>query len=676
MPAAGPEQPDKESKVRKKIFHAFLKLSVGLLLALSAAAVLIHQFLKTQDEIKHLENFGTIISTAINKHGWDFLRDGIDYEWVRITLINSDGTILYDSEVEEKNLDNHLNRAEVEAALHTGYSTSKRFSDTLQKQTFYHAIKLDSGQVLRLSFTSDSLYLYTKRFTIFLILMMIMLTGGCYYVATLLSRSIIEPINRVNLNDIRSLSDPGNHTYTELQPFLWRIGMQQHKIDEQFHELRIKTNEFQAITKSMSDGLVVLNAKGNIVSINKIARKIFDVTKENCINQSYKSIDNSEYMQEMMSLAATDPRQTRSIVRDGRDYDIRFSKISDNGVCLGYVLIIFDVTEKKRTEQIRQEFTANVSHELKTPLQSIIGYSEMMANGFVQSDDIKHFASRIHKQSSRLKTLIEDIIFLSHLDEGQLSIMEDLSITSIAHEVFENLQEKAQERHVQLQIRGDDIKMVAVNRYIYELIYNLVDNAIRYNRENGSVTITLHTTSNKYMISVADTGIGIAPEEQHRVFERFYRVDKSHSRQTGGTGLGLSIVKRVVLYHHGKIKITSHLNQGTVFSITFYKDKLRELREENRRKHEALLEANRREHERSSSEMTALSTPPEADASADAAAPTDAGAAAQALAVPDDAGAPSAAGAAAPADAAAQPLAADSADHDSHEGNDQPAASA
>lgn len=582
--------------VRKKIFHAFLKLSVGLLIILSVAAVLIHQFLKTQDEIKHLENFGTIISSAINKHGPDFLKD-VPYDWVRITIINPDGSILYDSEVDAKHLDNHLNREEVERALLSGQSSTRRFSDTLQKQTFYHAIKLNSGQVLRLSFTSDSLYLYTQRFTIFLIVMMVLLTIGCYYVATLLSRSIIEPINKVNINDIRSLSEPDNNTYVELQPFLWRIGMQQHKIDEQFQELRLRSNEFQTITKSMSDGLVLLNAKGNIVSINKIARKIFGVTKENCINQSYKAIDNSDFIQEMMDLASTEPKQTKTIEKDGREFEIRFGKINDNGTCLGYVLIIFDVTEKNRAEQIRQEFTANVSHELKTPLQSIIGYSEMMANGFVQSDDIKHFASRIHKQSSRLKTLIEDIIFLSHLDEGQIAIMEELSVKTICHEVFENLQEKAQERQVKLLIQGDDICFVAVNRYIYELIYNLVDNAIRYNKEQGKVTISLHSTNNKYLITVSDNGIGIAPQEQARIFERFYRVDKSHSRQTGGTGLGLSIVKRVVLYHHGKIRISSKLNEGTVFTITFYKDKLHELYDENKIKQEAFLQNSRNEQD-------------------------------------------------------------------------------
>ena len=255
-------------------------------------------------------------------------------------------------------------------------------------------------------------------------------------------------------------------------------------------------------------------------------------------------------------------------------------------------MIILDVTEKKRTEQLRQEFTANVSHELKTPLQAIIGYSELMANGIVSPNDIPHFASRIHKQSTRLKTLIEDIIFLSHLDEGQVANLERLDVKQICYEVFDDLQEKATEREVKLILQGEQLIITAVKRYIYELIYNLVDNAIRYNRPHGTVTVTLHSLTNKCTIAVSDSGIGIAPEEQHRIFERFYRVDKSHSRQTGGTGLGLSIVKRVVLYHYGKIKVASKLGQGTTFTVTLNYNKLQELAQTNERKQQALRERN------------------------------------------------------------------------------------
>ena len=580
--------------MRKKIFKACLQLSIGLMAVLSIAAVLIHQFLKTQEDLSRLENFGSVIADAIDLHGIDFLKDNT-YSWMRISVISQDGTILYDSAFDENTLDNHRTRAEVDDAIHKGKSTISRYSNTLKKQTYYHAIHLKNGYVLRLSFSSDSVYLYTLNFMAFLAILLCILIVFCYYIATLLSRSIIEPIDKINLNTIKPNSNSIDNVYNELRPFIRRITSQQLKIDEQYQELRLRANEFQAITKSMSDGLIMLNADGNIISINKIARKIFAVTKEDCLNQNYLAIDNFEYLKDMMAQVSEKPKQTRNIVRDGRDYELRFSRIEDSGICIGYAIIILDITDKKRTEKQRQEFTANVSHELKTPLQSIIGYSEMMANGFVKAGDIKHFASRINKQSSRLKTLIEDIIFLSQLDEGQVAIMEPISISQTCREVFDNLQEKAQEHGITLSVVGSDIKFIGVSRYIYELIYNLTDNAIRYNSENGSVTVSMQTTNNKYLITVADTGIGIAPDEQYRIFERFYRVDKSHSRQTGGTGLGLSIVKRVVLYHQGKIRINSEVGKGTTFTITFYKDKLAELKESNERRQLELLQESEKE---------------------------------------------------------------------------------
>ena len=568
-------------------------------------AVVIHQVLKTQNEIQHLTTFSLVLQAAIDDGDTDFLKS-IHSDAIRITLIDKDGTVLYDSDHDARLMENHISREEITAALKTGQGNIRRYSETLHKETYYHALKLKNEQVLRLSFTSDSLFAYTQTFTIFLIIVLISVCVLCYYVATKLANALIEPFDELNLDDMRNLSDPLNHSYEELHPFLWRISLQQRKIDEQINELRLKNNEFQAITKSMSDGLVVLNANGMIVSINKTARKIFAVTKENCINQSYLAIDNSQYMHDMMANSATQPKQTMNIVKDGRDFEVRFSKIEDKEQCVGYVLIILDVTEKKRTEQLRQEFTANVSHELKTPLQSIIGYSEMMASGFVQADDIKHFATRIHRQSTRLKTLIDDIIFLSNLDECQVAVMEKISVRNIGEEVFEALQEKALERLVRLAIRGPDLQFIAVSRYIYELIYNLVDNAIRYNRENGRVIINLHETNNKYIIEVSDFGIGIAPEDQFRIFERFYRVDKSHSRQTGGTGLGLSIVKRVVLYHHGKIRVNSKLGEGTTFTVVFYKDKLRELLEENQKKQQEIMRQKQQQNG-SNGSMTAAS---------------------------------------------------------------------
>lgn len=583
--------------LRQKIFRAFLQLALGLLLAISIAAVLIHQYLKTQEELTNLKNFGHIIAEAVEKHGVGFL-EAVKSDSVRVTIIDPDGKVEYDNVADVHKLDNHLTRIEVNGAFENGESSTRRFSNTLKLQTYYHAIRLDDGRVLRVSFTSESIFIYTQRFTLFLIVLLVFLICACYYIATALSRSLIEPIDKINLNDTNSILDPLTVTYAELRPFVMRIAEQQREIDERINMLRQKSNEFSAITKTLSDGLVLLDAKGYIVSINKTARRIFSVTKEDCLNQSYLAIDNSQYMHDMMNNAATKPKQIMNITRDGRDFEVRFSKIQDNGQCVGYVLIILDVTEKRRTEQLRQEFTANVSHELKTPLQSIIGYAELMANGLVQTKDIKPFAERIFKQSSLLKTLIEDIIFLSHLDEGQVAVINDVNVKEICNEVFDHLQEKALERMVLLNVRGPDLIFSAVPRYIYELIYNLVDNGIRYNKEHGRVDILLKETTNKYVITIEDTGIGIAHEDQFRIFERFYRVDKSHSRLTGGTGLGLSIVKRVVLFHHGKITLLSRLGQGTTFTVTFYKKKLKELVVKNEKRQEELRLENERERER------------------------------------------------------------------------------
>ncbi len=627
--------------MRQKIFRTFVELSLGLLLALGTAALLIHLYFKTQDEVNYLENFGTVLASAIDHGGWEFLEEAAP-QWLRITIIDPDGTVRFDSSVDASQLENHKERIEVQSLLQSAVSESNqaalneplsininRFSQSLQRQTYYHALLLKSGQILRLSFASNSLFLYTQHFTLFLTFLLLALIGGCYFLATKLVRSFMAPINAIELSNGAEPTSRLKSTYPELEPFLWRISMQQRKIDEQIDELRLKNNEFQAITKSMSDGLVLINAKGNIVSINKTARSIFGVTKENCLNQSYVTIDNSQYLKDMMDNSTRAPKQTKALTRDGRDYEIRFSKISDNGTCVGYVMIILDVTEKKRTEQLRQEFTANVSHELKTPLQAIIGYSELMANGIVSPSDIPHFASRIHKQSTRLKTLIEDIIFLSHLDEGQVATLEPIDVKQICYEVFDDLQEKATEREVKFQLKGAPLTITAVKRYLYELIYNLVDNAIRYNRPQGTVTVTLQSQSNKCTIAVADSGIGIAPEEQHRIFERFYRVDKSHSRQTGGTGLGLSIVKRVVLYHYGKIKVASKLGEGTTFTVTFNFNKLQELAATNERKQQALRERNQTMPQAPSTTRSAaeLTAPVSAAPSAALTAPTPAPAA-------------------------------------------------
>lgn len=542
--------------------------------------------IRHQDKIYTLEQFSNVMCSLVNQKGLDVLQP-LQYHdsGFRITIINPEGKVMFDSERNPAQLENHLQREEVIAAIRTGKGSSNRYSSTLEQQTYYQAMRLDNQDILRISFVTDSILSYTIRMTAYFIVLLLFIILASSLIARRLTKYLMEPFDKIDLN--RPLKFD---TYDELLPFLSRILEQQNKIDEQIAELSRKNNELQVIIKSMSDGLVLLNSQGIILTINKIARKIFGVTKEDCLNQNYLSIDHSQYMQDLMANQSQKTRQTMQITKDDRDYEIRFNRIEDNQKCLGFAMVILDVTEKARSEQMRQEFTANVSHELKTPLQSIIGYSELMANGLVRVDDIKPFAERIHRQSTRLQSLIEDIIFLSSLDEGQAGLTEQISVAQITREIFDNLQEKADENKVSLRIEGKDLVFVAVNRYIYELIYNLVDNAIRYNKPHGSVKVSLKESNNKYQIEVSDTGIGVSQADQFRIFERFYRVDKSHSRKTGGTGLGLSIVKRIVMFHQGKIKVQSTLGEGTTFIITFNKDKLEQVIAENHQKQQQILE--------------------------------------------------------------------------------------
>lgn len=575
--------------LRQKIFCTFLWFTLPILLLISIAAFVVSHIIRDHDKIYTLEQFSNVMSTLVNEEGTEAI-DSLRYHdnGFRITIIDISGKVLFDTERNPALLENHLSREEVSEAIKNGKGASQRFSSTLEQQTYYQAVRLNNGDILRISFVTETMLTYTLRMAAYMIVLLIFIIAASYFIARSLAKYLMEPFDKIDLNHPLT-----SNTYDELLPFLSRISEQQHKIDEQIAALNRKSNELQVIIKSMSDGLVLLNAQGTILTINKIARKIFGVTKENCINQNYLSIDHSQYMQDLMTNQSQQPKQTMQITKDGRDYEIRFNRIEDEKKCLGFAMMILDVTDKVRSEQMRQEFTANVSHELKTPLQSIIGYSELMANGLVRSDDIKPFAERIHKQSTRLQNLIEDIILLSSLDEGSTALTEPVSLLQITTEVFDNLQEKAGENHITLNIEGKDIMFVGVNRYMYELIYNLVDNAIRYNKPYGSVKVSLKSNASRYQIEVKDTGIGVSPAEQYRIFERFYRVDKSHSRKTGGTGLGLSIVKRVVMFHQGKIKVQSVLGEGTSFTVTFYKDKLEQVVAENQLKQQQQIHESR-----------------------------------------------------------------------------------
>ena len=377
-----------------------------------------------------------------------------------------------------------------------------------------------------------------------------------------LSRRIVEPLNGLNLEQPLE-----NETYEELSPLLTRINQQRRQIAFQMRTLQQKTDEFAQITASMKEGLVLLDGKGTVLSINPAACRVFG-TDAGAMGQDFLTIDRSREMSHVVETARQTGHSELRTVCGGRDYQMDISRIESEGDSIGCVILAFDMTEQANAERSRREFTANVSHELKTPLQGIIGSAELIENGMVKPEDMPRFVGHIHQEASRLVTLIGDIIRLSQLDEGAEMPMETVDLLAVAGEVRRDLTDAAAARKITVTVDGGGAVVTGVRRLLYEVLFNLCDNAIRYNRDGGSVAVTVTAEGDHAVLAVRDTGVGIAPEHQCRVFERFYRVDKSHSKASGGTGLGLSIVKHAVAYHHGTIALESRLGEGTEIRVT------------------------------------------------------------------------------------------------------------
>ncbi len=602
--------------MHKKIFSAILCSTLcALLFALGAIIFFAYSYI-ANDEQKRAEETCLVLLNAYNLNGRPFLEilKSPQISRYRITLISPEGSVTFDT-AEEDIHENHSDRAEVKQAMAKGFGDSNRYSDTLNERTYYKAVRADDGMILRLAVTSHTILSYVKSIALTTLIVFAVTALICLFASLRLTQAIIRPLYDIDFN--RPLDDGG--AYPEILPFLHEIDKRQQAVDEKAAMLHRKNEEFLTITKSMSEGLVLLNAQGIILTINKTAKKIFNITDE-AIGQSFLTIDRSERARafffpdiakedkspgrkagacENKASKAKDKRKDGTgcgkdsddtgtlsslnftliegeegkksceIVKDGRDYQLRFNKIMTDGKPAGFALLVIDITDRKRLEEQRQEFTANVSHELKTPLQSIMGAAELMQNGLVAASDIPSFAGKIRRQSSRLITLIEDIIFLSKLDDANADLLkETFSLQAVIEDVFEILKDKAGQKQVQLEFKGSDVLFCGVSRYIYELIYNLTDNAIGYSDKiPGKVLVTLKEKGSNVILTVEDNGRGIAKEHQSRIFERFYRVDKSHSRQSGGTGLGLSIVKRVVLCHQGKIKLRSTPGAGSAFKV-------------------------------------------------------------------------------------------------------------
>ncbi len=492
--------------------------------------------------------------------------EGLSISNYRITWIDTDGTVIYDSKSDSTEMENHLEREEIKQALAEGIGESSRYSVTLMERSLYCAKRLNDGTVLRLSIAQNTILTLILGMAqpiciIFIIALILSLV-----LANSLSKKIVKPLNELNLDEPMK-----NEGYDELTPLLRRIESQQRQIRIQSDELEQKKKEFETVTNGMAEGIILLNRKQTILSINPAAKRLFGAD-HSCIGKYILSVNRSLELQSLL-LKAGDGQYAEMVMElEGSKYQLDASPVISDGQVSGTVLLMLDVTEKEKSEQMRREFTANVSHELKTPLHTISGCAELLSNGMVKPEDITGFSTQIYTEAQRMIRLVEDIIRLSHLDEGAMDMKrEDVDLHALSEDTIQILSQEADEAKIQMNLEGEKAVIYGIPQLLQGIIYNLCDNAIKYNRESGSVTVSVKNEEHQVQLSVVDTGIGIPAEHQERIFERFYRVDKSHSKEIGGTGLGLSIVKHAARLHDASINVHSVVDGGTTIVVSFPK---------------------------------------------------------------------------------------------------------
>lgn len=543
-----------------KILKAVLSVATVVLLAsfLIITGVLYQYFGDVQKE--QLRDELNLAVKATEQLGDNYLKT-LDFARYRLTWIDDDGTVLFDSHAEEKSMENHGDREEIEEAIETGKGSSVRHSATLTEKTIYEAMRLSDGTILRISISSANaiaLIIGMIQPIVFVAVVAIVLS---MWLAKRMAKQVVDPLNKLDLD-----SPLSNDVYEELTPLLYRIHEQQIEIKNQVSTLKQKQDEFDTITGNMSEALVLLDNTGRILSINPAAKRLFH-TNSTCLGQDFLTIERKQDMRTALDEVRLNGKASFRADKRGKVYQFDLSSIYADGCMKGMVILAYDITEQVNAEQNRREFTANISHELKTPLQSIIGSSELIENGIVKQEDLSRFVGHIRKEASRLVALIEDIIRLSQLDSKPEMEKEEVSLYELSEEVLEVLADASSMKQISINISGKNVVVYGVRRLLYEIIYNLCDNAIKYNEPGGCVDVSISQNGDEIILTVQDDGIGIAPEHQEKVFERFYRVDKSHSKQSGGTGLGLSIVKHAVQYHHGEIRVDSELGKGTTIAI-------------------------------------------------------------------------------------------------------------
>ena len=545
-----------------KIFKSIFSVAVVVILAsLSIITGVLYQYFGNVQE-NQLKDELSLAADATEQLGVNYL-ENLDSSRYRLTWIENDGTVIFDSHADIASMENHSQREEIREAFVSGAGSSTRQSSTLTEETIYEAVRLDDGSVLRISVSRATAAVLVLGMLQPITVVLAIAIAVSAWLAHRMAKRVVEPLNSMNLEKPME-----NEVYEELSPLLHRIHAQHKQIKFQMQTLKRKQKELEQITDNMKEALVLLDHMGRIVSMNPAAQKLFGVSSW-CAGEDFMTVDRKLDIRQAIQEANQQGQSYFQAKKNGRNYQFDLSRIDSGEEIHGLVILAFDITDQVNAEKHRREFTANVSHELKTPLQSIIGSAELIENGIVKEEDMPRFIERIRKEASRLVCLIDDIIRLSELDEGDEMPCEEVSLRMISEEVCETLSDAAKQKDVSLEVSGDDVAIHGVRRLFYEIIYNLCDNAIKYNHPGGKVKIEIIEQMDAVQISVSDNGIGIAPEDQDKVFERFYRVDKSHSKQSGGTGLGLSIVKHAVQHHHGKITVESELNKGTTISVVF-----------------------------------------------------------------------------------------------------------
>lgn len=546
----------------KRIFKSILLAAFVVLLASTGLTLgVLYNHFGNQLE-KELRTEAEYLAIAVEKEGMKAF-DSLPADAQRITYVDTDGTVLFDNAAEADQMENHKEREEIEEAMETGRGSAVRTSDTLSRKTLYFALRLEDGTVLRVSseqYNVPGLIGGMVQPMLLILLLMLIISG---FLASRLAKHIVNPLNGLDLDHPQE-----NQTYDEIAPLLTKISRQQNSLQREIADAKRQQEEFSIITENMEEGFLVIDSHTEVLSYNSSALRLLGA-EEKQARQSVLALNRSEAFQDTVERVLSGQHVISNQEFQGISCQVAANPVFQDGRVTGAVILILDVTEKMNGEKMRREFTANVSHELKTPLTSISGFAEIISDGFVRPEDTKKFAGRIFNEAQRLITLVNDVIKISQLDEGKLPYeRESVDLYETVREILKRMEESANAEGIHLYLYGPHVKADTVRTILEEVLYNLCDNGIKYNKKGGSLTVTLSMEGDCPRITVEDTGIGISEEDQKRIFERFYRVDKSHSKAIGGTGLGLSIVKHGSMFLGGDMKVESTLGEGSRFILT------------------------------------------------------------------------------------------------------------